>query len=262
MTTTSDRQPPEIIEFPTSQPEGQALASIDVGNALDSVLTWSIQTLNLGPTRSSPKYDQHLRDTVGSSYDWSDELRFDHRTGRLASFILKTPETELTDLAVATSWLALPRAAGVPVLQDRDHGFHVDPLDLRYLSDDAGALLVVEGTMLPADGNSLRLAIGPDADLLFQHGRYVGWVLLHPASHLVASPGDVPDRTDDPQINNLLREYLSLVVDPNIAKMSDEDQEVKVALESLSRRARQIRGPKAGALGHAIERVLEAFYPG
>jgi predicted DNA-binding protein len=44
--------------------------------------------------------------------------------------------------------------------------------------------------------------------------------------------------------------------------MSDEEPEMKEALESLSRRALQIGGPKAVTLGHAIERVLETFYPG
>src|SRR5262245_27864253 len=106
--TTNDRQVPRRLTFPTSNPEAPISAHVAVEQLVRGVTTWSIQTLNLGPLRSSPTYAQHLRDTVGSSYDWSDELRFDKRTGRLASFALKTPESGLIDAAIARSWLALP----------------------------------------------------------------------------------------------------------------------------------------------------------
>src|SRR4051794_31455672 len=113
MTTKTDRQ---ILTFPTSQPDGTVLAHVELGKRLDDVPTWSIQTLNAGPARSSPAYGPHLHDTVGSSYDWSDEFRFDKRTGRMASFVLKTPEAGAVDPEIARSWLALPRQPGIPVL--------------------------------------------------------------------------------------------------------------------------------------------------
>jgi hypothetical protein len=259
--TTIDRQISKIVTFPTSLPEGNALAHVDLGKSLDDVPTWSIQTLNVGPTRSSPTYDQHLRDTVGSSYDWSDELRFDKRTGRLASFVLKTPEAGAVDPEIAKSWLALPRQVGIPIIEDREHGFHVDPLDLRYLSEDASALVVTDAKMPAADGDSLRLAVAGDIDLLFHGGRYRGWILGHPTAHLVAEPGDKTLRTDDPRLNDLLREYVALVVEPNIARMSDEEPEMREALQALCTRVRDVDGPQAEALRHAIEQVLETFYP-
>jgi len=260
--TTTDRQTSQIVAFPTAQPEGEARARVEQDRAIGDVATWSIQTLNAGPGRSSPRYDQHVRDTVGSSYDWSDELRFDKRTGRLASFVLKTPEVGEVEPELARSWLALPRQAGIPVLEDRENGFHVDPLDLRYLADDGLALVVMDAKAPVPDRSSLRLAIGSDVDLLFHHGRYSGWILENPVAHLVAAPGDRIPGSDDPRLHGLLREYLTLVVEPNIARMSDEDPEVHARLQALCAQVRSVDGVSARALLSAVERVLETFYPG
>jgi hypothetical protein len=77
------------VAFPTSNP--------------DDVPTWSLQMLNTGPARSSPAYGRHLEATIGSSYDWGDELRFDKHTGKLRSFVLKTPEAGALEPAIARS---------------------------------------------------------------------------------------------------------------------------------------------------------------
>ena len=100
------------VTFPTSNPDGQARAHVEAGASLDDVPTWSLQTLNAGPARSSPAYDRHLEATIGSSYDWSDELRFDKRTGRLKSFVLGTPE--------AGEYLALVVAPNIERMGDED----------------------------------------------------------------------------------------------------------------------------------------------
>lgn len=249
------------ISFPTTQPDGTALADIEVDKRVDGVPAWSIQTLNVGPLRSSPDYDQHVRDTVGSSYDWSDELRFDKCTGRLVSFVLKMPEAGLVDPEIARSWLALRRQSGVPVLQDRENGFHVDPLDLRFLAEHGSALVVTEAGLQAADTESLRLAISPDVDLLFHRGKYRGWILLKPVAHLVAEPGDIVPGSDEPRLHDLLREYLTLVVEPNIARMSDEDPELRARLQALRVRVQGLNTVHAYALASAVDRVLEVFYP-
>jgi hypothetical protein len=251
-----------VVALPTSNPDGEASAHIELGASLDDVPTWSLQTLNTGPARFSPAYGRHLEGTIGSSYDWSDELRFDKCTGNLKSFVLKTPEAGTLDPELARSWLALPRQPGIPVLDDRESGFHVDPLDLRHLSEDARALVVAGAALPVADRDSLRLAIGRDTDLLFHHGRYVGWILGRPIAHLVSEPGETPPGTDDPHLHEPLREYLALVVGPNITRMSDEDPDLRAALQALHDRVRGIDGAQARALERGIERVLEIFYPG
>lgn len=218
--------------------------------------------LNAGPARSSPAYGRHLDATIGSSYDWSDELRFDKHTGKLTSFVLKMPEAGALEPAVARSWLALPRRTGIPVLDHRENGFHVDPLDLRHLAEDAAALVVAGVELPPADRDSLRLAVGRDTDLLFHHGRYSGWILCSPIAHLVSEPGEAAPGTDDPRLHEPLREYLALVVEPNITRMCDEDPDLREALCALRARVRSVDGGQARALESGIERVLDTFYPG
>jgi hypothetical protein len=250
------------VKFPTSNPDGEAAAHVELSASLDDVPTWSLQTLNAGPARSSPAYGRHLEATIGSSYDWRDELRFDKRTGKLRSFVLKTPEAGELEPAIARSWLALPRRTGIPVLNHRENGFHVDPLDLRHLAENAAALVVASATLPHADCDSLRLAIGPDTDLLFHHGRYRGWVLGSPIAHLVSEPGEAAPGTDDPRLHEPLREYLALVVEPNIARMGDEDPDLHAALGGLRTRLRVIDGGPARALENSIERLIDTFYPG
>ena len=155
-----------------------------------------------------------------------------------------------------------PRQPGIPILDHRENGFHVDPLDLRHLAEDAAALVVAGAALSLADRDSLRLAIGRDIDLLFHHGRYGGWILGSPIAHLVSEPGELAPGIDDPRLHEPLREYLALVVEPNIARMSDEDPDLRAALRALQARVRAVDGQQARVLESGIERVLETFYPG
>lgn len=259
--TKPDRQSWPIVVFATSQPDGSVTAHIDPDRSIDDVPTWSLQTVNAGPSRASSKYQQHLDDTVGSSYDWSDEMRFDKRTGQLSSFVLKMPEAGQVNTAIASSWISLPRQPGIPVLDEPEGGFHIDPLDLRYLTRDGTALLVADGEIQLASRQSLRLAIGNDIDLLFENGRYCGWILGNPATHLVAEPGETAPLSDEPRLQEPLHDYLGLVVEPNITRMNEEAPEMKEALQSLRARVRDIEGPGARVLLSAIERILDVFYP-
>jgi hypothetical protein len=249
-----------VVAFPTTQPAGEVVARLQPGDCLDDVTTWSIETLNVGPPRSSSRYDAHLDDTVGSSYDWSDELRFDKHTGRLVSLVLRTPEAGTIDTSVARSWLALPRQPGLPILVNREQGFHVDALDLRYFSDDGSALIAADASLPLADSSSLRLAIGQDTDLLFYRGRYSAWILRNPIAHLISSPGDAPVGADEPRLHAFLHEYLTLVVEPNITRMNDEDPVLKTAMLHLHERLGQLQVAQARVLERAIRRILETFY--
>lgn len=246
--------------LPTSHPEGVVQVLVEPGRAIDGAVTWSLQTLSAGPSRSSAAYEQHLLDTVGSSYDWSDELRFDKRSGRLSGLVLKTPEEGQVDPQIARSWLAAPRRVGLPRLDDRESGFHVDPLDLRVFTEDGNALVVTDAKLPVANEHSLCLAIDRSVDLLFHGGRYSGWILRTPLAHLSIDPGLPGPGVDEPRLHELLRAYLELVVEPNITRMSDEDPEMRAALESLRKRVGAVDAIQARSLERAIGGVLETFY--
>lgn len=266
MKTTQSNRPsiPESVTFPTSLPYGVLSARIELGQSLRGAPTWDIRTLNIGPLRSAPEYNQHLRDTVGSSYDWSDEFRFDRRFGLLSSFVLKTPEDGGVERVIAESWLALPRDAGLPAIENRAVGFHIDPLDLRYLSDSGSQFVAADRRVQVADYESLRLAICPDVDLLFQRGNYCGWILANPIAHLVVAPSYKPScssNVSDPELVGCLCDYLALVVQPNIDRMNEGDPEIRRTLKELGARVDSIKGPAALAIRRRVEEVLEIFYP-
>lgn len=252
-----------MIAFPIANPAGLVPVQVE-DHALERAPTWNLDTLHTGPARSSPAYESLLDETVGSSYDWGDELRFDKRSGLLRSFILKTPEAGGIEHSIVSSWLALPRHVGLPTISD-DRGFNLDPLDVRSLSDDGRHLLALHATATAPDRDALRLAVHPDCDFLFAHGRYCGWVLGRPIAHLTQDrDGDAaagsPD--DSQELIDLLRDYLALVVQPNIDRMDDRDPLLGAALEALIARARSCRvpGPAAQTLVWRATDVLENFY--
>jgi hypothetical protein len=249
-----------IVTFPTSMPAGEVSARVDRDRKLDASPTWSLQTLNLGPSRSSSDYDRHVARTVGSSYDWSDEFRFERANGRMCSLVLKTPEGGETDPRIAELWLSRPREPGLPVLDKCDLGFHIDPLDTRYLAHDASGLLAAAADLAPADSDSLRLSVAPDVDLLFHRGRYCGWILGDPVSHLGETPVPLRSVGDSTRQHELLRAYLALVKEPNIARMSEEDPALLAELRALRARAGSTDGHAALLLANGIDQVIETFY--
>lgn len=105
------------------------------------------------------------------------------------------------------------------MLDHRENGFHVDPPDLRHFAEDAAALVVAGVALPPADRDSLRLTIGRDTDLLFHRRRYGGWILGSPITHMASGLGEAAPGTDDRRLHEPLREYLMLVVEPNITRM-------------------------------------------
>ncbi|NJM91217.1 MAG: hypothetical protein HC863_02925 [Myxococcales bacterium] len=231
--------------------------------------TWDLQTLVAGVRRSSAAYDRHLSETFGSSYDWSDELRFSRATGRLVSLVLKTPEAGTVAREVASAWLALPRVAGLPLIAERELGFHVDPFDHRVMSAGGHHLLVLAADA-GLQGATLRLMIHPSIDLLFSDGRYCGWVLHKPVLHLAGASGQrraSDDGADDgsamsPALTEAVAEYLELVVEPNLDRMSDQAPDLLARLSALRARVAATGGlgVAASVLRQRIEEVIETFY--
>lgn len=250
----------QTFGFPTSQPDGFVRARIEADETKLLEATWSMQTIEAGPTRSSPEYDAYVDTTAGSSYDWSDELRFDKRTGQVAGFVLKVPEQANIAEDIARTWIAVPKQSAGLVLEDRKTGFHLDPFDVRYFAPDGSALLALGAEQGPADAASTSVAIASDVELLFQAGRYCGWLMRRPVAHLVVQPEDGTPGVDDARLHGLISEYMALVVYPYIDRMSDRDPDMQAALQSLKARAGVLDGGAAAGLVAVLERVLETFY--
>jgi hypothetical protein len=250
------------LALPTSGPDGLAAVRIVPELALPGGAWWDLWTVQAGLSRSDPSYDDYLSETTGSSYDWSDEFRFDLRTGLLSSLVLKTPEDGTADAEVTETWSGQPRRPGLPELVDRTRAFHVDPLDLRGLSGDGRHLIATDRQLGAAGSGSLRLAVHPALDLLFQDGRYRGWMVIEPLAHLVINRDDAPvpgSAPSDPAVRRALRDYLALVVQPAIDRMSDGDPEPRRALAELRSRL-EGRDGAANVLRHRIDDVLDTFY--
>ena len=137
------------------------------------------------------------------------------------------------------------------MLVARERGFHVDSLDRRYVTEDAEAVVCAVAELPVADRESLSVDIGGDVMLLFHHGRYVGWILRALIRHLVTMPEDELTGTDSLAMRAPLHTYLTLVVEPNIAKMADEDLQMREALQQLLAWVRSRDGAQARALRRA-----------
>jgi hypothetical protein len=247
-----------MIGFPTPGTEGAIAIRIDAARSLAQAPTWSLDTVQVGVARGSAEYERHLTATFGSSYDWSDELRFACDTGALSSFVLKTPEAGTIEPAIAASWLGVERRAGLPIVEPRATGFHIDPLDVRALSADGRSLVVLRAGVGAAEGATgcTRLAIHPTFDLLFTAESYVGWVLHDPIAALGSRDADDADAVA------LLRAYLALVVEPNIERMSDQDEAVGAALRELRERAggQSARSNAARVIATRLADIIDTFY--
>jgi hypothetical protein len=121
--------------------------------------------------------------------------------------------------------------------------------------------VIPDAKMQAPNSGSLRIAIARDTDLLFQHGRYIGWILRNPVAHLVSDPAETAPGTDDVRLHPLVREYLAIVMEPNITRMNDDDPALRAALETLGARITEVDAVQARAVADIVERTLEAFYP-
>lgn len=251
-----------MIAFPTPGPDDIVTAQLRAGLGLERRPSWDLQTVRSCPYRSSPEYEPFVRNSVGSSYDSGDELLFDAASGLLRSFILKVPEVGSIDPVLVRAWLAVPRTLGLPAIS-RDTGFVIDPLDVRSLSADGQHLLVLGATPPEPSGGALRVAVHPDFDMLFSNGKYCGWVLHEPIAHLAPVKNeDGPRSPEDSELVELLRDYLALVIEPNVNRMQDHDPSIRTALEALLERARACRapGPAAEAIAVRVAELLDWFF--
>jgi hypothetical protein len=224
---------------------------------------WTFRTVNAGPWRSSTMYVQHIAETVGSSFDDGDEFRFGTSDGVLRSVILIVPDRNSASDYRALEWLRAPSVTGILELCVAS-SFSLNPADCRTFFEDGEAIVCTLDDALRAEGERQRVSIACDLDLLFLERKYCGWILWKPVSHLVSSNiGDTDEMSPgEVSVVDVVREYLSIVADPNIEKMEDQDEEVRRLLLDVRRRAFELTGDSVSvkALRAKIDDLLENFY--
>jgi|GEM_PF-1999681 len=233
------------------------------GHTLSTLPGWTLDVLNVGPFRSSPGYDARLARTVGSTFDWSDEFRFDSSTLLLETVILKVPERNLNrgDLA---AWKASPVIQGLLRLRERE-SFPFDETSARYLAPDGSALLCFYEEITPT-GQHRRINIAPSLDLLCVDDRYYGWMLFWPSRHLIpdsrGGPHAPPALEDDPGVVPLVCEYQQLVSEDTLDRLNEQDAALLTALNELRGRTESCETMPRRVLRKRIDAVLETFYGG
>ncbi|NVJ14289.1 hypothetical protein [Myxococcus sp. AM010] len=237
--------------------------AVDVvpGRTLATLPGWTIDALNVGPFPSSPGYDAHLARTLGSTFDWSDEFRFDKDTLLLETIILKVPERNLNRGDIA-AWKECPATPGLLRLREHE-SFSFDETGARHMAPDGSALICFYEE-LTSEGHRLRINIAPSLDLLCIDDRHYGWMLSWPAQHLIPdSRGGIcspPYLEDEPEVVPLVWEYQQLVSDDTLDRLNEKDPSLLTALKAL----REKTGPSGTlprqALRQRIDALLDTFY--
>lgn len=241
-------------------------AEVVPGGPIPALARWQLRSLyiDLGPYQSMAERERLAARVVGSA-DWlwsgADDLCFDRSTLLLTSARFRVPEVNLEPPASLAAWQAAPvQPGGLRLLAGQS--FTLEPVDLRWLDEQGSVLIGATSAALSGSANKLRLRIGPDLDLLFADGQLCGWLLEHPARHLVeAWEAPVPD-SQDVGLPALVCEYLMLIAEPHIDALDEQDPALLATLTHLHTRVGRGGGPGSGrqVLRVALEDIVETFY--
>lgn len=219
--------------------------------------------MDVGVPESTAEYDAYLARTVGSSFIGGDEIRFEGTDLSFAGARLTVPDRNVAADARGTHWPGVPRLAGrISLVSPAD--FNVDPADARLFRADDWLICLSDAEAEPGRGSEtlsspVRCHVARDFDLLFSGGAYRGWALLSPLRHLegVAAVDQEPA-----EVVELYDEYMTVVAEPTIERMSDRDPTIKEAILSLSDRANALASasPHAARLRLRIADLIDRFY--
>ncbi|MEV6393619.1 hypothetical protein AB0M39_02370 [Streptomyces sp. NPDC051907] len=180
---------------------------------------------------------ERLRSETFGSIDWlwsgDDEFRFAKSDRALAGLVLKVPETE--SVLSFDPWLNAHEQPGI-IYALKPENFSAASTDIRQVSDDGTRLICAHQALATQAGEVRRLRINSSLAFVFVDQIYSGWILQDPVEYLVQeweySPIDVaPD-----SLRGLLKDYLTLIVEPKIDRMQDGDPELLTELENLIER--------------------------
>ncbi|MGK4007775.1 hypothetical protein WMF31_34485 [Sorangium sp. So ce1036] len=254
------------MEIRTASSPSMVHAELLWGQTLPFAPEWQFRTLSVGPRRSSAAYNTHVANTVGSSYDFGDEMRFGNKDGALRGFVLTMPDknAEHAD-SMLDAWLSTPRQQALLRLST-PAPFALDGADVRAIDKHGRALLSAFNVGTQPDTRRLRISVATDTDFLFADGRFCGWLLVNPMRHLrherASDEGARSSASTGGEALALLHSYLALVADPNIELMEDQSASMKTALINLKHRAIQASAcaPEAREIAAQIDELLDRFY--
>ena len=227
---------------------------------------WMLATLSVvvAPYNSMKGYDDELAETCGS-FDYlgfgGEGFRFSKKDLLLQSMWFTVPEVHIPLDKIPILWQDEQPQIGLLRLSSAQKS-HLDPAEVRWLDTNAGILVCMTETSLTAVGERLRLRIAEDFDLLFIGQKLCGWLLSSPENYLVELWETLYPPEPDKELKALLYESLTLVSEPNIEKMDDQDPDILQALVDLHSRIKYDCGAvnQRRVLHSWIVEIIERFY--
>ena len=201
-----------------------------------------------GPYRSADEHEQHLLQTSGAG-SWvdhgNDELRFSSDTGELVSVWLPTPGSVVPDSADLGFWLKAGRVEGRLAVVPGTY-FDVPLTSVRWCESSGSVLVCLTEEGFSGDpAVRSRLRIAQDLDILIADGRYVGWLLEHPAARLSDSWTGGPDSPEDSELGAWLARFVALTDDDVFDTIVDGDPTPLEPLRELLADVRTEEGDRA-----------------
>jgi len=241
-------------------------AEVVKGCSLQASPRWIQNSLAVvvAPYNSLKEYDQQIMQTFGS-FDCmgsgAEGFRFRQKDLLLQSVWFRVPEVHLPLDKVPILWQDEQPQIGLLRLSSAQE-FHLHSTDVRWMDANAGILGCMTEAALTAVGERLRLRIAEDFDLLFTGRKLCGWLLSSPEKYLVELWETPYPPEPDKELKALLYESLTLVSEPNIEKMDDQDPDILQALIDLHGRIKCDCGAvnQRRVLNSWIKEIIERFY--
>ena len=238
-------------------------AEIVYQEKLPWMLSWEMRAgyVIIGPYLNMDEHEQHYLKTIGSG-DWhapmGSEFRFDKDNLLLKSIWVKALEENLESGSVIEEWTSQQPIEGIlRLLSSQD--FYCEANDYRWMSPDGKLLAAITETNLVRSNNKIRLRVAKNFELLFAEQEWCGWLLHNPAQYLTEPNSQAKS---DRKLALWASEYLTLVSEPYIEQMEDEEAEILEKLLDLRNRI----DLTSGAIEHrqvikeTVEDVIEHFY--
>lgn len=224
------------------------------GSSIVELPRWEFRTLSIGARRDEPlRYTRMFEGSVGSSFEGGDEFRFQEGGRRPLVGLTLTVSDAILNGELLSGWLSSRRLEGVLELRGPD-AFTIDTTDARSFSPGALLGLVEEAARYPVD--PLRCAIAPSFDVLFDSGRYAGWLLHTPVASL-----DPLSTLPSSAAVTLVGEFMELIDEQAVRRMDMRDELLKRALIGIRTRAcAASESSAARRLVEYIDELIDRFY--